>query len=115
MIIIMRIFDNYQDYCYLTMIVLRITDVHDNDEYNGLSIYYVIRDKGGGVSPIITIQHRGVLQSLLQYYRFGRNMEGDKSFSVLHMILCCAKSTHFVSNLEKCREYSFSILVCITS
>ena len=27
----------------------------------------------------------GFLQSLLEYYRFGRNMEGLKSFSVLHM------------------------------
>ena len=49
----------------------------------GLSIYYVIGDRGGeGSSPFITILHRGVLQSLLQYYRLGRNMEGLRPFSV---------------------------------
>ena len=43
------------------------------------------------------------LQSVLQYYRFGRNMEGLKSFSVLHiytyMFLCGAKSTYCVTGV----------------
>ena len=59
-----------------------------------------------GSPQFITILHRGVLQSLLQYCRFGRNMEGLRPFSVKHMFLCSAKTTHFVSNLEKCCEYA---------
>ena len=42
----------------------------------------------------------GILQSLLQYYRFGKNMEG------LKYVLLCVKSTHFVSNFI-CREDAF--------
>ena len=34
----------------------------------GLSIYYVIRDRGEGSSRFITILHRGGLPNLLQYY-----------------------------------------------
>ena len=84
----------------------------------GPSIYYVIRNRGGGVFPIyynitqggspqfITILHRGVLQSLLQYYIIGRNMKGLIPFSVLRMFLCSAKDMHLVSNLEKFLEYA---------
>ena len=60
----------------------------------------------GGSLKFITIIHRGVIQSLLQFYRFGRNMEGLRPFSVLHMFLCSAKSPHSVSNLEKFQEYA---------
>ena len=41
-----------------------------------------------------------ILCSLSLYYRFARNMEGLRPFSVLLMFLCSAKSTHFVSILE---------------
>ena len=34
-------------------------------------------------------------------------MEGLRPFPVLQMFLCSAQSMHFVSNLEKCREYAF--------
>ena len=62
--------------------------------------YITLYRIGGEGSPqFITIVHRGVLQSLLQYYRFGRNIEGLRPFSALHMFLCSAESMHFVSNL----------------
>ena len=64
--------------------------------------YYI----GGGSHQFITILHRVFFQSLLQYYRFGRNMEELRPFSVLHMFLCSAKTMHFVSNLEKFSEYA---------
>ena len=60
----------------------------------------------GGSHQFITILNRFFFQSLLQYYRFGRNMEELRPFSVLHMFLCSAKTMHFVSNLEKFSEYA---------
>ena len=60
----------------------------------------------GGLPDLLQYYIEGVLQSLLQYYRFGRNIEGLRPFSVLHMFLCSAKSMHFVSILEKNREYA---------
>ena len=46
------------------------TPCHQNHPrtHKGLSIYYVIRDGGGGSSRFITILHRGGLPNLLQYY-----------------------------------------------
>ena len=61
----------------------------------GLSIYYVIQNRGEGSSQFIAILHRGALQSLLQFCRFSRNMEGLRPLSVLHIFLCSAKSLHF--------------------
>ena len=50
----------------------------------GLSMYYVTRDRGEGSSRFITILHRGGFESLLQYYSFGRKMEGYNPFSALN-------------------------------
>ena len=59
----------------------------------------------GGLPNLLQYYIGGVLKNLLQYYRFGTNMKDLRPFSVLHIFLCSAKSTYFVSNLEKFREY----------
>ena len=64
--------------------------------------YYI----GGGHINSLQYYIGFFFQSLLQYYRFGRNMEELRPFSVLHMFLCSAKTMHFVSNLEKFSEYA---------
>ena len=37
-------------------------------------------------------------------------MEGLRPFTVLHMFLYSAKSTHFVSNLEKLLQYNIGVV-----
>ena len=80
------------------------------DVHKGVSIYYVIQDRGegssrfitilhGGGSPqFITILHRGGSSKFIIVLQIGRNMKGLKSFSVLYMFFYKfgAKSTHFV-------------------
>ena len=66
----------------------------------GSSRFITILHRGG--SPqFITILHRGVLQSLLQYYRFGRNMEGLRPFSVLHIYFYVVLKVRIFSQIWK--------------
>ena len=83
--------------------ILGAVHILRNTEWGGSSRFITILHKGG--SPqFITILHRGILQSWLQNYIFGRNMEGLRPFSVLHMFLCSAKSAHFVSKEKNCEN-----------
>ena len=49
----------------------------------GLFIYYVISDGGWGLPDLLQYYIGVGIESLLQYYSFGRKMEGYNPFSAL--------------------------------
>ena len=57
----------------------RFRNLASNFALGVLGAVHFVLDRGEGSSRFITLLHRGgALQSLSQYYRFGRNMEGFK-------------------------------------
>ena len=69
-----------------------------------LGSVHILRNTGWkerGLPDLLQYFIGGVLQSLLQYYRFGRNMEGLRPFSVLHIYFYVVLKVRIFSQIWK--------------